>query len=411
MTSRLRLAIVASHPVQYQAPWFRELAAHTDLTVFFCHAQDRNGQRGAGYSEGFEWDIPLLDGYKSVWLRNVAPQPGVFSFSGCDTPEVGQRLAEGRFDAAIVSGWYLKSYLQAIRACRQQRVPVFLRGDSQLKTARSLLKRVAKAFAYRILLNAVDGHLYVGESNREYLRHYGVPEARLFFVPHLVDDRWFAAQAANARARGAAAAQRAEFALGKDTAVALFVGRLVASKRPLDFVDAVAGASRDRNIAGVIAGSGPLESELRERITALGAPVQLVGFVNQSALPALYASAQMLVLPSDASETWGLVVNEAMACGIPAVVSDAVGCARDVIEPSTGRTYPVGDVTALAAAICQLADRLERAPDEIVQALSAKTAAYSAGAAAERTLTAIEQVLNARAQPFAKPVDRPAVAK
>ena len=91
MTPRLRLAIVASHPVQYQAPWYRALARRADLTVFFCHQQDRSGQQGAGYSEGFEWDVPLLDGYRSVWLRNVSPRPGVFAFSGCDTPEIAQR--------------------------------------------------------------------------------------------------------------------------------------------------------------------------------------------------------------------------------------------------------------------------------------------------------------------------------
>ena len=77
-----------------------------------------------------------------------------------------------------------------------------------------------------------------------------------------------------------------------------------------------------------------------------------MGFVNQSELPAVYASADVLVLPSDGQETWGLVVNEAMACGVPAVVSDAVGCGPDLIEPGrTGATFPFGDIAALAAAI------------------------------------------------------------
>ena len=306
MTSQPRLAIVASHPIQYQAPWYRALSTRCDLTVFFCHEQDASGQTGAGYSEGFEWDVPLLDGYKSAWLRNVSPHPGVFTFSGCDTPEVRQRLSDGRFDCCLVSGWYLKSYLQAIFACRRQRIPVLLRGDSQLTTARGLLKRAAKAVAYRVLLNAVDGHLYVGESNRDYLRHYGVADERLFYVPHIVDDAWFGARAAVARQDGSAARLRQELGVADDaTTVALFVGRLVASKRPLDFVEAVSQVGRARKIVGVIAGSGPLESQLRERIAALNAPVRLAGFVNQSRLPALYAASQMLVLPSDASETLG----------------------------------------------------------------------------------------------------------
>jgi len=412
MTSRRRLAIVASHPIQYQAPWYRALATRCDLTVLFCHEQDASGHTGAGYSEGFEWDIPLLDGYQSAWLRNVSSRPGVFAFSGCDTPEIRQRLSDGRFDCCIVSGWYLKSYLQAILACRRQSIPVLLRGDSQLTTARGLLKRAAKAIAYRVLLNAVDGHLYVGESNRDYLRHYGVADERLFFVPHIVDDRWFGARAAAARQEGSAARLRRELGAGDDTTIALFVGRLVASKRPLDFVEAVSRASRARKIVGVIAGSGPLESQLRERIAALSAPVRLVGFVNQSRLPALYAASQMLVLPSDASETWGLVVNEAFACGIPAVVSDAAGCARDLIEPLTGATYPVGDAAALAGEIRALAEHSERTPHLVGQALAAKLATCSAIAAAEQTIAAIDTVLSRRGTGrLSKPVEHPAVAE
>jgi glycosyltransferase involved in cell wall biosynthesis len=278
-----------------------------------------------------------------------------------------------------------------------------------LTTARGLLKRAAKAVAYRILLNAVDGHLYVGESNRDYLRHYGVADERLFYVPHIVDDAWFGARAAVAREDGSAAQLRQELGVVDDaTTVALFVGRLVASKRPLDFVEAVSHVSRDRKIVGIIAGSGPLESQVRERIAALNAPVRLAGFVNQSRLPALYAASQMLVLPSDASETWGLVVNEAFACGVPAVVSDAAGCARDLIEPLTGATYPAGDTAALAGEIRSLAEHLERTPHLVGQALAAKVAASNAVSAADRTIAAIDTVLSRRrADVPSKPVERP----
>jgi len=408
MTSRRRLAIVASHPIQYQAPWYRALAARWDLTVFFCHEQDASGQTGAGYSEAFEWDIPLLDGYNSAYLRNVSAHPGVFAFSGCDTPEIGQRLSDGHFDCCLVSGWYLKSYLQAIFACRRHRIPVLLRGDSQLTTTRGVLKRAAKAIAYRVLLNAVDGHLYVGESNRDYLRHYGVADGRLFYVPHIVDDVWFGVRAAAARQEGSAARLRQELGIADDATMALFVGRLVAFKRPLDFVEAVSRVSRTRKVVGVIAGSGPLESLVRERIAALDAPVRLAGFVNQSRLPALYAASQMLVLPSDASETWGLVVNEAFACGVPAVVSDAAGCARDLIEPLTGATYPVGDVVALAGEMRALAEHSERTPQLVRQALAAKVATCNAISAAERTSAAIDTVLSRRrADVPSKPVEQP----
>src|SRR5436190_2131419 len=180
--------MVASHPVQYQTPWFRALAAAVDLTVFFCHQQSRADQAKAGFDTPFDWDVPLLDGYRSVWLRNVAADAGVDRWSGCDTPEIAYELAGRRFDACIINGWYLKSYVQALRASRRHRIPVLVRGDSQLVTPRPMLTRVAKALPYRWLLQRIDGHLYVGQRNAEYLRHYGVSPERLFFAPHFVDN-------------------------------------------------------------------------------------------------------------------------------------------------------------------------------------------------------------------------------
>ena len=131
-----RLAIVTSHPIQYQAPWFRALAQVTDLDVFFCHRQDAAGQAEAGFGVAFDWDVPLLDGYRYHWLTNRSRRPDVSSLFGCDTPEIAGVIRDGGFDACLVCGWYLKSYLQAIQGCWRCGVPVLLRGDSQLGTVR-----------------------------------------------------------------------------------------------------------------------------------------------------------------------------------------------------------------------------------------------------------------------------------
>ena len=119
----------------------------------------------------------------------------------------------------------------------------------------------------------------------------------------------------------------------------------------------------------VLVGSGELEDALREAATSeLEVPVHFAGFKNQSELPQYYVGADLLVLPSDGGETWGLVVNEAMACGLPAVVSDAVGCAPDLIDAGeTGEVFPMGDIEALA-------DALERAlPLSVVPGPSARS--------------------------------------
>ena len=143
--------------------------------------------------------MPLTDGYRHEWLTNVAPRPAVDRFSGCDTPDVADRIAERAFDACIVQGWYLKSYAQAILACRRHGVPVLLRGDSQLATTRSPVKRAIKYWPYRVLLNAVAGHLVVGAANREYLAHFAVPETQAVRRAARRRRRWFAAEARTAR--------------------------------------------------------------------------------------------------------------------------------------------------------------------------------------------------------------------
>lgn len=332
-----RIGFLVSHPIQYYAPIFRELAKRCDLTVFFAHRQTPEQQARAGFGVAFDWDVDLLSGYDSRFLTNVARQPSTDRFAGCDTPDITDEIANGGFDAFIVPGWALRSYWQAVRACRRLGVPVLARGDSQLGSQRNSAIRIAKALAFSHLLRRFDGLLYVGQRNREYLLHYGVPAERLFFSPHCVDNDAFAAASSGIhRLQGRRV---------------LFVGKLIGRKHPADLLHAVARL-RDKPVQIAFAGSGELEPELRQIAAASSVDADFMGFVNQSELPAVYASADLLVLPSDGLETWGLVVNEAMACGIPAVVSDAVGCGPDLVEPGlTGATFPLGDVAALASAI------------------------------------------------------------
>src|SRR5205823_11678045 len=82
--SLLRIAALASHPVQYQAPWYRALARICDLHVFFAHRVTPADQARAGFDVAFEWDVPLVEGYAHEWLPNLSARPGVDRFRGCD---------------------------------------------------------------------------------------------------------------------------------------------------------------------------------------------------------------------------------------------------------------------------------------------------------------------------------------
>lgn len=392
----MRVGILTSHPIQYQAPWFRALAAAVDLEVFFCHRQSAAEQGRAGFGVAFNWDIDLLSGYRHRFLKNVAAKPGVNHFAGCDTPEIREVIRGGNFDGFIVSGWQLKAYWQAVRACRAARVPVFVRGDSQLRTPRSRLKRLLKEVVYRPLLRQFDGFLVVGERNKEYLAHYGVPGAKMFPVRHFVDNEWFAARANEAS--GQRVALRKEWGAGADDRVALFIGKFIPLKRPADFVGALAGL-KERNVknVGVFVGAGELEPELRQRAAQTGVRAHFAGFKNQSQLPACYAAADVLVLPSD-SETWGLVVNEAMACGTPAIVSDAVGCVPDlIVEGKTGFTYPCGNVPALVSALEKMV-QLRREGFDFPANLATLMNRYSVAAAVRGTVDGVQRLVDAKRQ-------------
>lgn len=385
----MRLGILTSHPIQYQAPLFRALAERLELEVFFAHRQTPEQQAAAGFGTAFEWDVDLLSGYRHHFLANRAQSPGVDRFSNCDTPEIGERIRAGDFDAFLVTGWHLRAYWQAVHACRRLGVPVLVRGDSQLRTPRSWPKRLAKEVVYRGLMRCFDAFLYVGERNREYLLHYGADPGRLFFAPHFVDNAWFHTQAERAAAERDGLRRRLQ--LGDHEHVVLFVGKLIEKKRPLDLVHAFAMLPRSGPpVRLVLVGSGPLEQQVSRTASALGVRIDLVGFQNQSELPQWYALADLLVLPSG-GETWGLVVNEAMACGSPAVTSDAVGCAPDLIEPgTTGMVFPVADVAALAEVIRAMVGRKGEATVRL--ALEAKMRVYSLETAVAGLVSAIEQV-------------------
>ncbi len=389
----MRLGILATHPVQYHAPLYRALAEAFDLEVFFAHRQSADGQADAGFGVAFEWDVPLLDGYAHRFLANRARRPDVGTFAGCDTPEVAEAIAQGRFDAFIVVGWYTRSHWQAIRACWRTSTPVLMRGDSHLLNPSSLPRRAVKTALYRTFVPRLDACLPVGRRSAAYFRHYGARPDRVFAVPYSVDAAFFAGEAT--RHRQERAARRARHGLGPDAVVFALVGKLISVKRPLDFVEAIGRlARRVPGVEGLIVGDGPLRSSVEAAIAQTGAPVRLAGFFNQSRMPEAYALADVLVLPS-MSETWGLVVNEAMACGLPAVVSDVVGCAPDLVEPGrTGATFPVGDVPALVAAMARVLPLV--GTPMLAEALAEKTRAHSTEAAVAAVRRAVETVAAGR---------------
>jgi glycosyltransferase involved in cell wall biosynthesis len=356
----IKVGIVTSHPIQYQVPLFRAIANQPgiDLTVFFGSNHGiASGKIDQGFGKAFAWDISLLDGYKHIFLNNSKPGMEVSDWR-LDGPDMKTYFSSERYDAVLVFGWSKLLFWQAMWWARKYSIPLILRGESNLKHAQSWYVKAAKKVLFPLLFKQFRAFLSIGTLNAELYRHFGVPDESIFLAPYCVDNDFFseraAAQTVNARQL------RRDLGIRDDDTVFLFTAKFIDRKRPLDLIAAATKNRVDSRSHVILVGDGALMDACRNEIAANKLTnVHLVGFKNQTELPAFYAAADVLVLPSE-YETWGLVVNEAMACGLPCIVSDTCGAAADLIlEGKTGFTYPMGDVARLAELIKLMVENKE----------------------------------------------------
>ena len=356
-----RLAIVLSHPVQYYSPWFRWLKQNTvlEFRVFYLWDFGVRETLDRQFAASFKWDVDLLSGYEHEFVPNVAADPGTHHFRGLNNPTLTKRLALWRPGAILLFGYNWLSHQRALWWARRKNIPLLFRGDSHL------LGRGRPALPQRTMLKILYRQFaaitHVGAANREYFILLGVPASRLFFAPHSVDAARF--NPADSATRESARLLRAELGLNGKRVV-LFAGKFSAAKQPLELLRAFHAVATDWD-ALVFVGDGPLKDELVALAqTRADRLVRFLPFANQSEMPARYRLADIFALPSRGHyETWGLAVNEAMHLGVPCLVSDLVGCQRDlVISGETGWVFP-GDNPAALAGTLQTA--LRTAPQEL----------------------------------------------
>ena len=347
---RARLAIVTTHPIQYYAPWFRHIAAHSNLQlkVFYLWNPAATSKHDPGFQQEIAWDIPLLEGYNHEFVPNVSRSPGSSSFRGINNPALLARLNSFAPDAALLIGYRYKSIQQLIFS-GDRYFPLMLRGDSHrlAGTGNSLvapLRRVAIGRIFR----RFSAMLYVGKANFEYYRVHGVREDRLFFSPHAVENERFAL---SEELTSQGKAWRREQGIPQDNLLVMFAGKFEEKKRPLDLLRAFSKLDQT-NLALLFVGAGILERALREAAKGM-ARVVFAPFQNQSLMPRTYAAADLFVLPSYGNqETWGLAINEALCASKPVVVSNHVGSGPDLVVPNmNGLIFEAGNVESLAAAL------------------------------------------------------------
>jgi glycosyltransferase involved in cell wall biosynthesis len=372
------LAILTTHPIQYQVPLWQALAARGRVPFEVWYLTD-HGSRvtlDKDFGKRFAWDLPLLDGYRhrflpinKNWSMDIK-RPWDIRLSKPLRPF----FQEGGVTRLWINGWQKLAYWQAVGQARDAGVKIWLRAESNDLAPRRAWKRILRKRVHAWLFRRVDQFLYIGSANRRLYLGGGAPENRLQPAPYGIDNGRFRSQAEKSGLQRREI--RKHWGIPESAFCVLFCGKFVPMKRPSDVVAAVqllqrSAAGSNRIGPGnhlLFVGSGVLGSALRESVRIAfdadspGANAQgsepskasgsFAGFLNQTKISDAYVAADCLVLPSDYGETWGLVVNEAMASGLPCIVSDAVGCGEDLVVPINPRLrYRMGDIGSLARAL------------------------------------------------------------
>ena len=352
----VRLAVLNTHPIQYFAPFYRVLdqSPRIEPTVLYLSNFGLRGGQDPGFGASVAWDIDLLDGYTSLFVgpADARTPRGFFSLIATG---LWTELTSGRYDAVLIHGHNFAANWIALAAARAVGLTVLVRGDSHPELARGALKAALRRPLVRFFYRRCDRCLAIGSRNADFYRELGVPEERIVLAPFAVNNEHFASAASDAVER---ARVRRMLNIHSNAPAVLFVGKFTRQKRPGDLVEASiclkrAGASPFHL---VLCGAGELDEALRQRCAAAGLDnVTFTGFVNQSTLPAIYAACDVFALPADGEESWGLAVNEAMAAGLPVVVSRQVGCAVDLVADGVnGFLPPCGDIDAWSQALSRL---------------------------------------------------------
>ena len=325
-----RLAIVTTHPIQYNAPLFTMLAERQRIAVkvFYTWGEDvLQNKYDPGFNKAIEWDIPLLKGYEYMFPDNIALNKGSHHYKGIDNPGLISEIQKWNADAILVYGWSFKSHLKVMRYFHGK-IPVLFRGDSVALQRMPGLKRLLRLCVLKWVYRYVDFALYVGTNNKHYFKAYGLKENQVIFAPHAIDNERFRAGSSNIHLKEMDLWKQLP---GISTAgmIFLYAGKIDENKN-VHLLAAAFTMLNKQDVHLIIAGDGLNKMQLQKKYED-NINIHFLPFQNQSQMPLLYGLADVFVLPS-LSETWGLVINEAMACAKAVLVSSGCGAAVDLVK-------------------------------------------------------------------------------
>jgi glycosyltransferase involved in cell wall biosynthesis len=343
-----KIAVITTHPIQYNAPLFKLIAQRNKVSVkvFYTWGESvLEAKYDPGFKKQITWDIPLLEGYEYEFLENTAVDKGSHHFKGIDNPNIIAALRAYAPDAILLFGWSYKSHLKVMRHFHKK-VPILFRGDSTLlNDVTGSYKSLLRKYFLRWVYKNVDYAFHVGKNNFDYYKQAGLRDEQLIYAPHAIDNDRFERTSDSI---SQAALFRQQLGIDKNAVVFLYAGKLEAVKDPILLLNAFLESQLNKNAHLVFVGNGHLEQELKEKAKGI-AGVHFMEFQNQSKMPAVYQMADVYILASW-SETWGLALNEAMVGGSIVIASDKCGGAIDLIEDGkNGFVFKAGSKEELIA--------------------------------------------------------------
>lgn len=351
-----KLTYFLSHPIQYITPLLQALAKEVELEVYYYSDVTLRGGVDKGFGKSIQWDVPLLEGYKSKFLKNYSSSKAMdCRFGDALNFGVWNVLRKTKSSVVLVNGWTYGTDLMVIFTAWIFGKKVWLRTETPLnqEVQKKGWKQKIKLFVLKYLLFKffISKFLYIGTQNKNFYNFMGVPDAKLLFTPYAVDNIKFRSEYIKNKEQKTSL--KATLSIPKESKVILYAGKYIAKKRPLDLIQAFSRLSTP-NVHLVLMGDGPLRQEMEHYIVNNQVQnVQLTGFVNQSEVSTYYSVSDVFVMCSGIGETWGLSTNEAMNFGLPIIVSETTGCSIDLVKDN-GFVFETGNVEQLAKCLTHL---------------------------------------------------------
>ena len=359
------LIVITTHPIQYQIPlWQQMTKVGIPMEVWYLTKFGLQDSYDQEFGKSFSWDLPMLKGYRYRFLnanKNASPNGG---FNGIKVHEdIKSLLKQVKATHIYLNGWQPFAYWKFLWAAKSLKLTAILKGESNDLKPENYLKHIFKKNILNQFFKKIDFFLYIGEANKRLYKKYNVPEWKLLPGLYCVDNIRFKKQSAELLAQKDIIKE--SWGIPNEAFCILFSGKFIVKKRPLDIINAVKQLLPNHNIHLLFVGDGPLYETLANEANVIfdkntglvkhksiqkSKPnITFTGFLNQTEIPKAYTVADCLVLPSDFRETWGLVVNEAMATGIPPIVSDQCGCSEDLAHQlSQNLIFETGSIDKLA---------------------------------------------------------------